>query len=114
MGEVWLAHDEHLAGRPVAIKIMHKPMLQNEEDVARFEREARIAAMMDHPHIVTVYPTGGYDGAPFMVMEYLKGQDLERALPGGGPDRVAAIGRDICAALAYAHGKGVIDPDINP
>ena len=83
MGEVWLAHDEQLAGRPVAIKIMHKHMLPNPADVARFEREARIAAVMDHPNIVTVYTTGSYGGAPFMVMEYLRGQDLERAQPEG-------------------------------
>lgn len=108
MGEVWLAHDEELAGRPVAIKIMHKHMLPNSGDVARFEREARIAASMDHPNIVTVYTTGAYQGAPFMVMEYLSGQDMERAMPGGGAERAAAIGRDICGALAYAHGKGVI------
>jgi len=114
MGEVWLAHDEQLAGRPVAIKIMHRHMLPNEDDVARFEREARIAAAMDHPNIVTVFTTGTYRDAPFMVMEYLRGQDLERALPGGGPERVAAIGHDICAALAYAHGKGVIHRDIKP
>jgi Protein kinase domain/PASTA domain len=114
MGEVWLAHDEQLAGRPVAIKIMHKHMLPNPADVARFEREAQIAAAMDHPNIVTVYTTGNYDGAPFMVMEYLRGQDLERAQPDGGASRVAAIGRDVCAALAYAHGKGVIHRDIKP
>ena len=114
MGEVWLAHDVQLAGRPVAIKIMHKHMLPNEEDVARFEREARIAAVMDHPNIVTVYTTGDYDGAPFMVMEYLRGQDLERAQPDGDAARIAAIGRDVCAALAYAHGKGVIHRDIKP
>src|ERR1700722_16087191 len=114
MGEVWLAHDVQLAGRPVAIKIMHKHMMPNEEDVARFEREARIAAVMDHPNIVTVYTTGDYDGAPFMVMEYLRGQDLERAQPDGDAARIAAIGRDVCAALAYAHGKGVIHRDIKP
>jgi serine/threonine-protein kinase len=68
MGEVWLAHDEQLANRPVAIKIMHQHMLPNEGDVARFEREMRFAAMMDHPNIVTVYTTGTYDDAPFMVM----------------------------------------------
>jgi len=114
MGEVWLAHDEQLAGRPVAIKIMHKHMLPNSVDVARFEREARIAASMDHPNIVTVYTTGTYQGAPFMVMEYLRGQDMERAQPGGGAERAAAIGRDICGALAYAHGRGVIHRDIKP
>lgn len=114
MGEVWLAHDEELAGRPVAIKIMHKHMLPNEGDVARFEREMRFAAMMDHPNIVTVYTTGTCDDAPFMVMEYLRGHDLEKALPGGDAERIAGIGRDICRGLAYAHRTGVIHRDIKP
>ena len=82
MGEVWLAHDEELADRPVAIKIMHQHMLPNADDVARFEREMRFAAMMDHPNIVTVYTTGTWDEAPFMVMEYLQG-----TRPGTGTPR---------------------------
>ena len=114
MGEVWLAHDEQLASRPVAIKIMHQHMLPNADDVARFEREMRFAAMMDHPNIVTVYTTGTCDDAPFMVMEYLRGHDLEKALPGGDAERIAGIGRDICSALAYAHRKGVLHRDIKP
>jgi serine/threonine protein kinase len=114
MGEVWLAHDEQLASRPVAIKIMHQHMLPNGGDVARFEREMRFAAMMDHPNIVTVYTTGTYDDAPFMVMEYLEGNDLEKAPPSGDAELVAGMGRDICSALAYAHRKGVLHRDIKP
>ncbi len=114
MGEVWLAHDEELASRPVAIKIMHKHMLPNADDVARFEREMRFAAMMDHPNIVTVYTTGTWDGAPFMVMEYLRGHDLEQVLPGGDAELIAGIGRDVCSGLAYAHREGVIHRDIKP
>ena len=113
MAEVWLAHDEELADRPVAIKIMHKHMLPNEDDVARFEREMRFAALMHHPNIVTVYTTGTCDGAPFLVMEYLRGHDLEKAPPADA-GRVAGIGRDVCHALAYAHGQGVIHRDIKP
>ena len=114
MAEVWLAHDEELAGRPVAIKIMHKHMLPNEDDVARFEREMRFAALMDHPNIVTVYTTGTCDGAPFLVMEYLRGHDLEKAPPVGDAEGIAGIGRDICSGLAYAHAEGVIHRDIKP
>jgi len=114
MAEVWLAHDEKLAGRPVAIKIMHKHMLPNEDDVARFEREMRFAALMAHPNIVTVYTTGTWEEAPFLVMEYLRGHDLEQALPGGDAEHVAGIGRDVCSGLAYAHREGVIHRDIKP
>ena len=114
MAEVWLAHDEELAGRPVAIKIMHKHMLPNDDDVARFQREMRFAALMDHPNIVTVYTTGTCDGAPFLVMEYLRGHDLEKAQPGDDAERIAEIGRDICSGLAYAHREGVIHRDIKP
>src|SRR5579863_4824952 len=114
MGEVWLAPDDQLAARPVAIKIMHKHMLPNADDVARFEREMRFAAMMDHPNIVTVYTTGTWDDAPFMVMEYLRGHDLEQVLPGGDAEHIAGIGRDVCSGLAYAHREGVIHRDIKP
>ena len=114
MAEVWLAHDEQLAGRPVAIKIMHKHLLPNQDDVARFEREMRFAALMAHPNIVTVYTTGTCDGAPFLVMEFLRGHDLEKAPPGDAPERIAGIGRDICSGLAYAHREGVIHRDIKP
>jgi Protein kinase domain/PASTA domain len=114
MAEVWLAHDEQLARRPVAIKIMHKHMLPNSDDVARFEREMRFAALMDHPNIVTVYTTGTWDGAPFLVMEYLRGHDLEKAPPDDDAELIAGIGRDICSGLAYAHREGVIHRDIKP
>jgi len=114
MGEVWLGRDQRLAGRPVAIKIMHAHMLPNERDLARFEREMRLAAMMDHPGIVTVYTTGTHEGAPFMVMEYLSGHDLEQVPPPPDAAVIASIGRDVCGALAYAHGKGVIHRDIKP
>ena len=93
---------------------MHKHMLPNDDDVARFQREMRFAALMDHPNIVTVYTTGTCDGAPFLVMEYLRGHDLEKAQPGDDAERIAEIGRDICSGLAYAHREGVIHRDIKP
>src|SRR5437762_3367554 len=78
MGEVWLAVDEELGDRQVAIKMMHARMLADQEDAARFRREMRLASRMQHPNIMTVFTTGADKGIPFMVMEYLEGSDLGR------------------------------------
>lgn len=114
MGEVWLALDEELDERPVAIKRMHSRMLADAEDVARFQREMRLAARMQHPNIMTLFTTGTDNGVPFMVMEYLEGQDLGKASRTWSADEAARIGRDTCAALEYAHGMGVVHRDIKP
>jgi hypothetical protein len=114
MGEVWLAHDEQLSNRPVAIKIMRAQLVPGGEDAARFDREMRLAAQMQHPNIVTLFTTGTFDGAPYMVMEYLEGHDLSKVPPANGVQQVVAIGRETCAALAYAHERDVIHRDIKP
>jgi eukaryotic-like serine/threonine-protein kinase len=122
MGEVWLAYDEDLDDRPVAIKVMRPALVAEPEDAARFQREMRLAARMQHPNIMTVYTTGTDDGVPFMVVEYLEGSDLSKVVAGApgrpaavmAPEQVARIGRDTCAALAYAHGLGVVHRDIKP
>ena len=114
MGEVWLAHDEMLAGRLVAIKIMHAHMLVSAEDVARFQREMNLTAKMQHPNILTVFTTGTDNGIPFMVTEYLEGRDLGKGLPDGSIGHIANIGRKVCDALAYAHDMGVVHRDIKP
>ena len=66
MGRVWLAYDEELADRPVAIKVMRAPA--DEAGLARFQREMRLASRMLHPNIMTVFTTGSDQGVPFMVM----------------------------------------------
>ena len=116
MGEVWLARDNGLDGRQVAIKVMHAGMLADPQDVARFQREMRLASRMQHPNIMTVFTTGSHNGGPFMVMEYLEGGDLGKAPPGLDTDEVARIGRESCLALAYAHAltPGVVHRDIKP
>ena len=67
MGEVWLAFDEELGDRPVAIKMMRSRMLTETDDAARFQREMRLASRMQHPNILTVYTTGTDNGVPYMV-----------------------------------------------
>jgi hypothetical protein len=114
MGEVWLALDEELGERPVAIKRMHSRMLADAEDVARFQREMRLAARMQHPNIMTLFTTGTDNGIPFMVMEYLEGRDLGKAFRIWSSAGAARVGRDTCAALEYAHGMGVVHRDIKP
>jgi eukaryotic-like serine/threonine-protein kinase len=113
MGEVWLAYDEHLHNRPVAIKIMRTDILPNVEDAQRFDREMRYAALMQHPNIVTVFTTGSFGGAPYMVMEYLEGSDMQH-VPPPRAEQVARVGQEVCGALAYAHERDVIHRDIKP
>ena len=114
MGKVWLAYDEELAGRPVAIKVMRAPA--DEAGLARFQREMRLASRMHHPNIMTVFTTGSDQGVPFMVMEYLQGRDLGNMRRGWSASDVAQIGREACGALSYAHGldPGVVHRDIKP
>jgi Protein kinase domain len=114
MGKVWLAYDEELADRPVAIKVMRAPA--DEAGLARFQREMRLASRMHHPNIMTVFTTGCDRGVPFMVMEYLQGRDLGKMRCGWSASDVAQIGREACRALSYAHGldPGVVHRDIKP
>jgi hypothetical protein len=114
MGEVWLAHDEQLGNRPVAIKIMRTQLAPGGEDAARFDREMRLAAQMQHSNIVTLFTTGTFNGTPYMVMEYLEGHDLSKTPPTAGLDQIVRIGQETCSALAYAHERNVIHRDIKP
>jgi eukaryotic-like serine/threonine-protein kinase len=114
MGEVWLALDKELDDRPVAIKIIRSHMLADQDGLRRFQQEMRLASRMHHPNIMTVLTSGTDHGMPFMVMEYLEGHDLRKVPPGWRAGEVAKIGRETCAALAYAHGLGVVHRDITP
>jgi eukaryotic-like serine/threonine-protein kinase len=114
MGEVWLAFDIELDDRPVAIKIIRSDMLADQDGLRRFQQEMRLASKMHHPNIMTVLTSGTDHGIPFMVMEYLEGHDLRKAPLGWDAGEIARIGRETCAALAYAHGLGVVHRDITP
>jgi serine/threonine-protein kinase len=117
MGEVFLA--EHvLLKRPCALKLV-RPSASRDPDVRRrFEREARAMAALRHPNAVTVHDCGqAPDGTLYYVMEYLPGLTLEEMVVRDGPlppRRVVALLRQLCDALAEAHGQGILHLDIKP
>src|SRR6267142_7288548 len=76
MGQVWLAEDTSLPRR-VVVKLLHPHLSDDPEAIERLLREARAAASVDHPNVVTVYEAGVHEGQPFLVMPFLEGQTLE-------------------------------------
>src|SRR5438105_6929049 len=116
MAEVFRARDL-LLDRPVALKVLFPEFAADRSFVERFRREARAAANLNHPNIVSVYDWGEEDGTYFIVMEYVKGRSLRQLIRTEGPlhpQRVAEIGAEIASALAFAHQNGVIHRDIKP
>ena len=116
MGEV---HAARSARGVVALKLITGAGIRDAETVARFRREGEILQALSHPAIVPVYEVG-VDAAsmtPFLAMEYVDGEDLERLVEREGPLPAAlavAIGLDLCGALAHAHACGVLHRDIKP
>ena len=114
MGVLYRAIDPKIANRPVAIKVLR---VDDEEMRLRFEREARMIGLLEHPNIVTVYDVGDHDGQPFIAMKFIPGDTLaeriERHPPMPLVERLVLI-EQLCDGLAYAHGRGVIHRDIKP
>jgi serine/threonine protein kinase len=115
-GYVFQAWDSRLE-RVVALKVQRAGSLASSEDVERFLREARSAAQLKHPAIVSLYETGQTaDGVWFLVCEYIGGVTLEERLKGGSlpAPEAAAIATELADALQYAHEHGVVHRDIKP
>src|SRR5215813_12131379 len=115
MGEVYRAKDLRL-GREIALKVLPAEMSASPERLARFEREARTVAGLNHPNIVTLFSVEDEGDVRFLTMELVEGQSLDQALePGGLPViRVIELGIALTDALAAAHEKGVVNRDLKP
>ncbi|HKJ12105.1 MAG TPA: Stk1 family PASTA domain-containing Ser/Thr kinase [Ornithinimicrobium sp.] len=116
MASVYRGHDLRL-DRPIALKVMRPDLARDTEFVARFQREARSAAKLSHPHVVSVYDQGEDDGLVYLAMELVTGHNLREIIHHDAPltlRRAVAITDQILAALSAAHRAGFVHRDIKP
>lgn len=116
MGEVYRAHDNKL-GRDVALKTLPKAFAAHEDRLARFRREARILASLNHPNIAAIYGLEEAGGGNYLVLELVEGETLREVLERSGPMTTAEALRVAChiaEALEAAHSKGIIHRDLKP
>ena len=113
MGVVYLGFDAML-DRPVAIKVLKVP---DDETRRRFLREARLAAKVHHPHIVSIYAVGEHEGNPYLAMEFIAGRTMAQIIRGGDQVPLARKVRwlsELCAGLGHAHESGIVHRDVKP
>ena len=116
MATVWRARDETL-GREVAVKVLSPQHAADPQFLARFEREARHAAAVSHPRLVTVFDCGLERGTPFIVMELVAGRTLRQVLDEAGvlpPGQAVTVAAAVCEGLEAAHAAGLVHRDITP
>jgi hypothetical protein len=116
MGVVFRARQLAL-DRPVALKAIAPHLAQDESFRARFQRESRIAASIDHPNVIPVYEAGELDGALYLIMRWVDGTDLRTLIASAGglaPDRTVELLAPVAAALTAGHRRGLIHRDVKP
>src|SRR5205823_265032 len=116
MANVYLAEDQEL-GRRVAIKILDDRHASDDQFIERFRREAKNAAGLSHPNIVSIYDRGEAEGTYYIAMEYLDGRSLKELIVSRGPAPIPIAidyARQILAALRFAHRNGIVHRDIKP
>ena len=116
MATVYLADDQRLT-RTVAIKVMHEGLGDDQDFIGKFDREARAAARLSHPNVVSVFDQGLHHGRPYIVMEYVEGCTLRHMITREGsfsPERALELLIPVTSAVAAAHESGLIHRDIKP
>ncbi|HKG44589.1 MAG TPA: Stk1 family PASTA domain-containing Ser/Thr kinase [Gaiellaceae bacterium] len=116
MADVYLAEDQEL-GRRVAIKILNDRHAADDSFIERFRREAKNAAGLSHPNIVSIYDRGEAEGTYYIAMEYLDGRSLKELIVGRGPAPVKLAidyARQVLSAVGFAHKHGIVHRDIKP
>jgi serine/threonine-protein kinase len=116
MSTVYLAEDETL-DRPVAVKVLHREISDEPDQLERFRLEARSAAKLSHPNLVTVIDAGEDDGTPYIVFEYVEGETLKQLIQREGPlrvDEAVAYAIEIGRGLQAAHARRLVHRDIKP
>ncbi len=115
MATVYKAYHAAL-DRYVALKVLHPAFLKDSHFLERFQREAKLVAMLDHPNIVPIYDYAEYEGRPYLVMKYIEGETLKARLELGPVDKAftSQVAEAVGAALTYAHKRNILHRDIKP